>query len=322
MTAKRKLRKTSKIRHTVSRRVTAEIVRRRLKLKHFKAKNSFTRKHPHVDRILKEKGLDPAKLREHSAKVIGAGVITGSVLLSTPNVSGILPTADDLIGISRNKHVEKRASQKDVVVDSLKSILPKKIRPLERNEEKLIEQIFEKAMGVKSRASLEGEHLNTTYGRIGAEQHLRRYPGDTYAQHANDPSDDISSDILDEGMVSGLGAWGYFSNSKEGLTPDLVETEKWYAVAQTLYLPDWNMRQPYLKNWYKHRKVLLVNTENGNALVAAIADAGPAAFTGKHYGGSPEVMDSLGGDKYKKGPVIMFFVDDPDNEVPLGPVEY
>ena len=31
------------------------------------------------------------------------------------------------------------------------------------------------------------------------------------------------------------------------------EKEKWYAVVQTLYLPDWNRRQPYLKNWYKHK---------------------------------------------------------------------
>jgi hypothetical protein len=57
-------------------------------------------------------------------------------------------------------------------------------------------------------------------------------------------------------------------------------------------------------------------------VVAAIADSGPAAFTGKQFGGSPEVMEYLGGVRYKKGPVIVFFVDDPDNKVPLGPVEF
>jgi len=30
----------------------------------------------------------------------------------------------------------------------------------------------------------------------------------------------------------------------------------------------------------------------------------------------------LGGKRYKKGPVIIFFVDDPENEIPLGPVDY
>jgi len=116
----------------------------------------------------------------------------------------------------------------------------------------------------------------------------------------------------DEGMAPGRGAWGYVPK----------ENETWYAVVQTLYLPDWNTRQPYLRDWYKYRKVLIVNTINGNAVIANIADAGPAAFTGKQFGGSPEVMNYLGGPRYKKGPVIIFFVDDPDNKVPLGPVEY
>jgi hypothetical protein len=93
-------------------------------------------------------------------------------------------------------------------------------------------------------------------------------------------------------------------------------------VVQTLYLPDWEVRHRYLVGWYKYRKVLIVNTNNGNAVVAAIADAGPAAWTGKHFGGSPEVMDYLGGSRYKKGPVILFFVDDPENKIPLGPYEY
>ena len=78
----------------------------------------------------------------------------------------------------------------------------------------------------------------------------------------------------------------------------------------------------YLREWYKYRKVLIVNTDNGNAVVAAIADSGPAAWTGKHFGGSPEVMEYLGGPRYKKGPVLIFFVDDPENKIPLGPVDY
>jgi len=169
--------------------------------------------------------------------------------------------------------------------------------------------------GIKVSANLGGEHLNTTYGYIGAEQHLKRYPGDTLSNHG-------SVEDQKEGMAPGLGAWGYFATSESELTNDLVETEKWYAVVQTLYLSDWNTRQPYLRNWYKYRKVMIINTNNGKAVVASIADSGPAAWTGKHFGGSPEVMDYLGGPRYKKGPTLVFFVDDPENKVPLGPVEY
>ena len=67
---------------------------------------------------------------------------------------------------------------------------------------------------------------------------------------------------------------------------------------------------------------MIVNTQNGRAVVASIADSGPAAWTGKHFGGSPEVMNHLGGPKYTKGKVIIFFVDDPENKIPLGPVNY
>ena len=156
---------------------------------------------------------------------------------------------------------------------------------------------------------------------------MRRFPGDTLLQHAPTPKDfggegQGSGSILKEGLAPGLGAWGYFAPSKDALTPKIEEIERWYAVVQTLYLPDWSARQPHLKNWYKYRKVLIVNTQNGNAVVAGVADSGPAAWTGKHFGGSPEVMQYLGGAKYKKGLVIVFFVDDPYNKVPLGPVEY
>lgn len=107
------------------------------------------------------------------------------------------------------------------------------------------------------------------------------------------------------------------------MTPDLVNIEKYYAVVQTLYLPDWSTRLPYLRDWYKYRKVLIVNPQNGKAIVAAIADSGPAMWTGKHYGGSPEVMAYLNLNVgMQKGPVTLFFVDDPQNQVPLGPLEY
>lgn len=66
---------------------------------------------------------------------------------------------------------------------------------------------------------------------------------------------------------------------------------------------------------------VVVNPENGKALVADIGDAGPATFTHKHLGGSPEVMSYLERvDGAQVGPVVYFFINDPDNKVPLGPI--
>jgi len=296
--------------------VSSEVLRQRLKLKHLEAKNKFSEKYPDVEKFLKEKGVQLEDVRKHSAKIIGAGAITGTILLTPPGDAQILPAPNEIIEKLKDQgRVEGVDTPQKLLVDTLASVLPNDIRSLTRSEEKFLEQLFQNILGVNARATLEGEHLNTTFGRIGAEQHLRRYPGDVLINHG-------SGDVLTEGIAPGLGAWGYFAQSKTAFTPDLEETERWYAVVQTLYLPDWNTRQPYLRGWYKYRKVLIVNTDNGNAVVASIADSGPAAWTGKHFGGSPEVMDYLGGPRYKKGPVILFFVDDPENNVPLGPVEY
>jgi len=293
-------------------KVDFENLRQRLKLKHFQAVANFNKKYPHAQKFFAAKGLTLAKLREHSAKIIGAGALTGTLLLAPPTGAGSLPAPAEVLEKIKTKTASAGLPQK-AFIDSLADILLEKPRPLTPAEEKLLEQIFQNVLGVSAKATLEGEHLNTTYGLIGAEQHLKRYPGDNINNHGP---------YFKEGVAPGLGAWGYFARTERELTPSLAETEKWYAIVQTLYLPDWNTRSRYLRDWYKYRKVLIVNTDNGNAVVAAIADSGPAAWTGKQFGGGPEVMEYLGGPRYKKGPVVLFFVDDPQNKVPLGPVEY
>ena len=302
-------------RKKTKRKLTAETVRQKLKLKHLEARRRLSQIHPHVEKFFKSKGIDPGKVRQHSARILGAGAIAGTLLLNPPtNIKSLFPPHELFEKFKAQKKISERGQNEGLIVQILKSLLPERPRPLTYQEEKFLEQVFQNIIGVKSKASLEGEHLNTTYGYIGAEQHLRRFPGDSLYEHGKE--------ILEEGMAPGLGAWGYFAFLKEDLTRDLIDIEKWYAVVQTLYLPDWNIRTRYLRDWYKYRKVLIVDTLNGKVVVAAVADSGPAAWTGKHFGGSPEVMDYLGGPTYKNGLVVLFFVDDPENKISLGPIEY
>lgn len=300
-------------------------VRNKLKLKNLQLKEEFDKHHQKAKEVLGKSGIDLGKIREHSAKLIGTASLTGTLLLAPPATDKMLPTSTQGAIVNQESTNLPAVLPDKYLTDKLIEILPDNIRPLERDEEKKLEMLFSDVLGIKAKASLEGEHLNTTYGKIGAEQHLLRYPGDSLAQHTPDEGDyggGNPDEILKEGIAPGLGAWGYFAPSRSEFTQELEDTERWYAVVQTLYLPDWNTRTRYLRDWYKYRKVLIVNTENGKAVVASIADSGPAAWTGKQYGGSPEVMDYLGGPRYKKGPVVVFFVDDPDNEIPLGPVQY
>jgi hypothetical protein len=293
-----------------------EKIRSKLKLLSLTEREKLNKNHPHIIKILKKKNLEIGRFREHSSKLLGAGFITGSLLFSSPSFNDVSSSPKEIIEKLKNKKesTKEELMGEEYLSDALKSFLPKEVRPLDRIEEKLVEQVFEQFSSIKIKAVLEGEHLNTNYGYIGAEQHLRRFPGDDLSLHGE-------KEIQKEGIAPGLGAWGYFANSKENMTEELEEVEKWYVAVQTLYLPDWNLRSKYLKDWYKYRKVVVINVGSGKAVVASIADAGPAAWTGKHFGGSPEVMNYLGGEKYKKGKVVLMFVDDPQNKVPLGPVE-
>lgn len=271
----------------------SEQLRSRLKVKQIASRNLLVERHPHVVRLLT------------------SGVLAGSLMLS----SGPLSTVAALPSTSENRTVSAPDELRRQIADQLSRQLPSPPGPLSFGQETALSDLFHRTWGIHSMAELEGNRLNTAYGLIGAEQHLPRYPGDTAAAHGGQ--------FINSGITPGRGAWGYFAPSRQQLTADLVEKERYYVAVQTLYLPDWTIRLSYLRDWYKYRKVLVVNPQNGKAVVAVVGDAGPASWTGKHFGGSPEIMAYLGLNVGKqKGPVVLFFVDDPGDNIPLGPLEY
>ncbi len=289
------------------------LLRSRLKLKSIQSENLLRNHHPLAVAQLEAAGTRPGGLRAHAARLLTAGAATSAILLAAPpfiitSPSRTLPEA------SNHRDWVTPVDFRSHLRDRLADVLPKTVEPLSEDQEAKISKDLHDILGIHAFAELEGNHLNTSYGYIGQEQHLPRFPGDTVSQH----------DALQEhGITPGRGAWGYFARSKSELTEDLIQKEKFYVAVQTLYLPDWETRLPYLRDWYKHRKVLVANPKNGRTIVAVVADSGPAAWTGKQFGGSPEVMNYLRMyDGRQRGPVVLFFVDDPENKIPLGPLEY
>ena len=301
----------------MSGRVRAQLnssqLRNRLKLRSLASETKLLQAHPEAKKFYERLGLRPGRIREHAARIMASGALAGTLLLSAHSAVPVQGQRGQLEA-QKNEVVNLGVLQ-DQLGKTLQEILPAVGNwVLNRDQEEKISEEIEKMYGVKAVAELEGNRLNNSYGRMGAEQHLPRYPGDTVYEHR---------DLIEKGITPGLGGWGYFAPSRNQMTPELVETEKWYVAVQTLYLPDWNIRTEELAKWYKYRHVLVVNPANGKAVVAAVADAGPAAFTGKHFGGSPEVMQYLGINYGKQNhPVVLFFVDDPNKEIPLGPLEY
>ncbi len=271
------------------------------------AKAQLHSRHPHIEKLLLEIGGTLSGLRQKAAAFVASSTIATSLFLTSPFIHhGTPKITHQLATLTKNAREEQFSKE-------LLPLLPKSPSQLGDKEEKIVALINE-YWGIHATARYEGQQLNHSYGFIGAEQHLPRYPGDVLTNEDQYP---------ESGITPATGAWSYFAHSRNDLTSEDIEREKYYVAVQTLYLPEWNTNTVYLKNWYKYRKVLVINPKNGRTIVCTIADAGPAKFTGKQFGGSPEVMGYLDLNKgMKKGEVVLLFIDDSKTEIPLGPVEY
>lgn len=276
-------------------------------------KNKWIFRHDTVRQNLWDKHKDSLHWLVNQTKHAAVGSLGSMLLLATP-LAGTLTTPN----LFANQHTNVKLAQSDFL-SALKESLPSEVRPLTFREEQDITSLLSKTYGVKITATLEGKALARNYGLIGQEQHLMRFPGDTMSTHFSSQED--ADKYGAQGMAPGRGAWGYFANSKEAMTEKDIEREKYYIAVQTFLAPDFNQQVAQYRDFFKYRKMLVVNPENGKAIIVVIGDAGPGVSTGKHLGGSPEVMKYLERvDGAQKGPVLFFFIDDKNDTIPLGPV--
>ncbi len=249
-------------------------------------------------------------------KHIAAGSMSALMLITGPSASMVLPAPQPSVEqVQSTKHLDKKSA---LVLD-LALEVPRTVQPLSAENESTITHTLNDYYGMNVSAELQGIRLNRNYGLIGAEQHLPRFPGDTVDKQLKTVDDKAM--YARSAMTPGLGAWRYFANSEKELTQKDIEREKWYIAAPTFASPGFKEHVKEYKDFYKYRKMLVLNPKTGQAVVADIADAGPGESTGKHLGGSPEVMNYLGlGEGPRKGAVLYFFIDDPGDTIPLGPV--
>lgn len=236
-----------------------------------------------------------------------------------------LPTSPTQLSHPGNPIVSKDDALKGydrnvLLAEELREKLPKDVRSLDQEKESEITEILSRNFGFKVTAELDNVRLNRNYGLIGGEQHLYRYPGDNLYAHAETTLD--WAKYGGAGIAPGLGAWGYFALSKQEFKEIDKLREKYYLAIQTFEVSGYAENVSKFRDFFKYRKMLIVNPNTGQAVIAVIADAGPASWTGKHLGGSPEVMDVLGlADGPRKGAVLYFFIDDPEDKIPLGPIK-
>jgi hypothetical protein len=269
------------------------------------AKTSLT-----SDKFLAE--VKKLNLRTTSQQLLAAISLAGQIALNQPNPQGKTLQAQ----AQERQQDDDLAAQ--VNQEEYQEIMAKLVgfvnRPpghLEKEEELYLEQQLTDLLGFDVTAELEGKRLNHSHGIMGSEQHLQRFPGDTLAQH----------DAFQEaGLAPGRGAFGWFTENGQ-LTEEATRREKYYFAVQLMYLPEWNEQHDELKPWYKFRKMIVINPAEEIAVVGVVGDAGPAAWVKKQFGGSPEVIrEGKIWSPKAAGKVLLWFVDDPENKIPLGPI--
>lgn len=275
-----------------------------------KRSNSLRKKilrHPNAKKFFSKSTLLAYDLRQKSSRLLaGAGLVGSLLIMPMPRMASI-PT-------EVSEPASSALSAKQKILGNLQEIIPHQPAKLTPEQAAKIENLILENTAISVKANLDGQSLNHHVGYMGFEQHLYRYPGDSLGEH---------DEIQEAGMAPGLGAFGYFAKDQKDFSTKTYLQEKYYCVVQTLYLDNWNSDYRQLKDWYAFRKMLVINPVNGQAVVCSVGDAGPADWTGKQFGGSPETMQSLDLNKGpKKGLVLMLFIDDPENKISLGPVNY
>lgn len=277
-------------------------------------KNKWTEKSHEKQKTLWRKHRNALRWISKKSKHMAIGTLGSIMLLASPITVRAASSPTDVIPT-----VFKTFEPNTFLIGDLYKVIPKEIRPLLPEEEERVASLLTSRFNITVRPDVGGLRLNRAYGLIGAEQHLARFSGDTIYTHFADAAD--ADKFAKSGMAPGRGAWGYFADSHDAMTEKDIQREKYYIAVQTFLAPDYNTRLSEYRDFFKFRKMLVVNPQNGNAIVCVIGDAGPAEWTGKHLGGSPEVMAYLQRvDGSQKGPVLYFFIDDPGDSVPLGPI--
>lgn len=257
----------------------------------------------------KQKGIKVEDLVSKGTRGIATGAATGAIILT----SGLRPIAEPPEPPAISKDLEKESylaslGVKKDVTGNVKKALSGSIEDPED-----VSKNLSKVLNLKLSTQLNGIRLNTNWGIMGYESHLTRYPGENLENHFETNTE--YKRYAHASMAGGPGAWGYIAPSRTSLTKKDIERERYYLVTQTFLSPNWGT--PTVKDWFRHRKFAVINPQNGRVVIGALEDAGPEPSTGRNFGGSPEVMESLGfggGGSY----VYMFFIDDPKDKVPLG----
>ncbi len=316
---------------------------RRAALSHHKTVvRSFHKSHRHARRLMQRHQVVLHKVRDHSLRTAAvASLSTG--LLATPallahtaqvqaqgeqpdiqktldaNSSFAQPVVTDFPTFGTSLNTE---SKRTVFADRINKVAPEGTSNLTTDQSAAVSQVIKETFNILATDQLEGVKLKDSRGIMAGEQHLPLYPGDKVTNfYRNRITGEIADPTASQtGMVPGKPSYMSGARSASEVTKQDVDREQWYVAVQTFLVQGFQQNPNKFYNFFKFRKMLAINQKTGQAIVVDISDAGPSQFTGRIFGGNNPVLIGLGLGEVRTGNILMLFVDDPNDTIPLGPL--
>lgn len=209
-------------------------------------------------------------------------------------------------------YAELTHEEHDAVIEKMTSIAQQPAGHLPRQDELYLEQQLTDWFGFEVVAELESVRLPHSIGTMQAVPHLRRHPTDLLKDHTR---------CLDAGLKQTRSGFGWFTELGQ-LTPASILQETYYFAVHAQFISGWKGSPYLLKNWLKFRKMVMINPTEQRAVIGCIGDFAPAEWMQYQFGGSPEVIqDGKVWSPQTRGHVLLFFINDPMNQVQLGPLD-
>lgn len=234
-------------------------------------------------------------------------------LASTPTSTVTTQSDAILSATSKNIYLTTQITQEEQedIRAKLMNLVMQPPGQLDSESELYLEQQLGELLGFQVSSNLDGFSLLYNTGKIKSLPHVKTNPNDTISSH----------EYPYAGLKSSRASYGWFLENGS-VNEASQRIEKYYCSLPLYYYPEWSEKSQQMKKWYKYRKMLIVNPFEGMAVVTAVATIGPAIPTRYQFGASPEaVIEGKLWSSQALGRVLVLFIDDPQNSVPLGPIK-
>jgi hypothetical protein len=199
--------------------------------------------------------------------------------------------------------IEVTKEEHDQILGKLSALTNVPAGKIDLPDQLYFEQQLGDMLGMTISAQLDSYSLPDTIAHSLSLPHFKTHPTDKLSQHS----------LQEAGLSPTRPSFGWLTDKSSHL-----ET---FGIAIPLHkLDEWSSRRQEYLEWFKHRKVLVINPSRQLAAVGAIINSAPAHVQRFQVGLSPELVRATQAwHPETKGKLALFLVDEAAGNVPLGP---